>query len=866
MKKWYKKIKKIMVLLCMLCLCSGCNKEGEESTNIQHQQNDDALWVAPMSSKTYGREGMFYNKSNFIYFMDAATGESDIICDDAKCTHEKGECSAYFDGITYVALNGDKLLLVTGEGADKAGDMYLYEADVNGTHRKKLSYLGNMQAIWQVMFTEEVIVISYRNAYDENMEPMDENIAGIYVYDRVNETGEVLWQKQAYNAITSEFVYYRDTVYFYVFYYDVTTEELLKNGTQSDFVKERAKAELCSINRKDKSFAVIQEDSEEGFDICQNKLWFSYEDAIWYYDISTGEKGIGLDRAMRIDPSYGTDRLLMRDDKDYYTYYSFAPNGELIKNGTKDMVSATVIYPEITWAQNYNTPTGNGEVIYWDTEEFVSHGEVASETRKPIAPENTPSVTITEGPLETQTGEVTEDPVEQDKDIQVITWVVPDMVSAEEMQERVDKLNKKLLEDGYSFALQVKSVSWIRYRQQVVSLLESGEADIVSTGMDMADGSLGYGQDFVREGYFEELSTYLLSDSGVRLKEWYSEAEWKRVETDGKIYTLPNQDGIVGGNFLAFNKEYVTDEMLQDFHGTPGELYEILSAIDIPKGVYPIIGSYSTKSLAALSGTLLDYGVLFDLKTGEVENPFENKEFYNSVNEWNEIYGKGLVTTFDYIGGDEQKEKALANNNFVVWIGNGFGTLYEEKQEDVIYVNLPFAMQGALSSTNGINKNSTKKDMAWELLTLLYTEGTYANLLVFGEEGKDYQLIDGFVNVIADKERTSYWESLTFGIYDPVLPLKNDNIIAERRNLKDNYYESYCLASAVMGFKPDFTVFPEGVPQAVNIMTGNTAIWQEKDFEAAWAKAKAEFETVGGKEMVDELNRQVEEWIKEVKK
>lgn len=870
MKKWSKDIKKIMVFLCMLFLCSGCASKGKESmdTKQRHEENEtvlqeDVLWVAPMGSATYGREGMFFCKSNFIYFLDAATGESDIICDDINCTHEREKCSAYFDGITYVALNGDKLLIVTEDGADKTGDMYLCEADVNGTNRKELAHFGNLQSIWKIMITEEVIIISYYNSYDENMEPMDENIAGIYVYDRIKGKGEVLWEKQAYNAVASEFVYDKDEIYFYTFYYDITIDELLQYGAQSDFITERKKAELCRVNRNDKSFSVIQEDCEEKFDICQDKLWFSYKDAVWYYDVNTGEKGKGLDRAMRIIPSYGVNQVLMRDGKEYYTYYSFIPDNQLKKNGTKDMVGIKVIYPEITWALNYDTPTGNGEVIYWNTDEFISQGEIVSDTKEPILPTNIPSVTITEVPKEELTGETKETPVEQNEDIQVLTWVIPDMVSEEGLQGKIDTLNKKLLEDGYAFALQVKTVSWSAYRQQVVSMLDSGEVDIVSTGMDMTDGSLGYGQDFVRCGYLEELSGYLATEKGQRLKEWYSELEWKSVETDGKIYTLPNQYSIKGGSFLAFNKNYITDEMLQDFHGTPGELYELISAIDIPKGVYPIIGSYSVKNLAALCGKLLDYGVLFDLNTGKVENPFENKEFYNAMKDWNEIYTKGLVETFSYTGGDAKKEMALHNNAFVVWMGNGFDTLYEEKQEDVIYVNLPFVMQSALSSTNGINKKSENKDMAWELLTLLYTEETYANLLVFGEEGKDYQLADGFVTVSADKEILNYWERMTFGIYDAILPLKTDSLTVGRRNLKDSYYaSSACLASAVLGFQPDFTVFSEGVPQAVKIMTGSNTFWKEKDFETAWANAKVEFEAYDGNRLVEKLNSQVEAWKK----
>lgn len=870
MGKWLKEMKKIVVLLCLLCLCAGCNKKEEPGADIQQNGdaqkaiNDDALWVAQMISETYGREGMFYTEHNRIYFTDAVTGESEIICDNAACTHGREECSAYFDGITYVALNGDKLLLVTGEGAEKAGDMYLYEADVNGTNRKKLANLGNMQSIWQVMFQEDVIIISFFNSYDDNMEPMEENIAGIYVYDLNSNTGEVLWQKQAYNAIASEFVYYKDIVYFYVFYYDITVEELLQHGAQSDFAKERRKAELCSVNRKDKNFSVIQEDAGEGFDICQNKLWFSHNDALWYYDITTGEKGIELNKAVRIETSYGTDVVMFRDGKAYYTYYTYVPGGELIKNGKKDKILPAVIYPEITWALDYDTPTGAGELITWNTDEFISQGEVVSVTEEPIPPENTPSAQITEIPAGILTGEETKEPVEQTGEIQVVTWVVPDLVTEEEMAVKIEALNKKLAADGYPFSLAIKALPWTKYRQQVIPLMESGEVDIVSAGMDMSGGTFGYSQDFIREGYFENLSGLLSTAEGKKLKDWYCEQEWKGVETDGEIYTLPNQYGMKGGSFIAFNKNYVTEKMLQGFNGTPGELDSLLSTVEIPSGVYPVIGDYSAEELVVMSGMTEECGVLFDLETGVAENPFKNKIFRQHMSELNALYKKGYIETFSYTGGDAAKEKALKNNKFIAWLGFGFDAVYEEKKEDVICVNLPFVMKSSLSCTNGISKNSAKKEVALELLTLLYTEEEYANLLLFGEEGKQYQIVNGFVEDLEEKERKSHWEGLVLGIYDAALPLSGDDMTTNRREVKNSHYTSEsCRDFVLLGFQPDYsTINNSDIGGAEKVWSNYIhEIWKKADFENAWQNAAKEFETANGELLVEELNKQVKEWM-----
>jgi len=119
---------------------------------------------------------------------------------------------------------------------------------------------------------------------------------------------------------------------------------------------------------------------------------------------------------------------------------------------------------------------------------------------------------------------------------EIITWVIPNLLNTAAIETNVARLNNKLQEDGYGLALKIKSYSSRSYREDIIPLLESGEADIVSVGLDMANGIGSYAQDFIREGYLEELSDYLDSKNGCDLKNWYHEDEWKKVETDGQIY------------------------------------------------------------------------------------------------------------------------------------------------------------------------------------------------------------------------------------------------------------------------------------------------------------------------------------------
>lgn len=371
MKKRNRFFEKILLLICMSGLLAGCGKKDSFVDNGQEESKSTGmLWVASLNATTYGSRGVFCDESNYIYFLDAATGVSDIICDDATCSHTKEKCSAYFDGVTYTALYGEHLLLVTAHGADKVGDMYLYEADVNGTNRRKLAYLGNMQLIFQLLFTEDFIVIAYCNSYDENLEPMEEFQSGIYVYDRKTNCGEVIWEKKALDSMVPKFVYHDNEVYFYSIYYDVTPEELpdyVENGT---YTEAPLCVELCRVNVKDKTVSLIQENLEDtgSLAVCQNRVWYSCEDALWYYDIVTGEKGEALSQTMQALDAFGLDELLLRKGSDYFVYH---PDTGLRKIATRENIGITAVFPDITYALDYNTETGNGETVYWNTKDFL---------------------------------------------------------------------------------------------------------------------------------------------------------------------------------------------------------------------------------------------------------------------------------------------------------------------------------------------------------------------------------------------------------------------------------------------------------------------------------------------------------------
>lgn len=254
------------------------------------------------------------------------------------------------------------------------------------------------------------------------------------------------------------------------------------------------------------------------------------------------------------------------------------------------------------------------------------------------------------------------------------------------------------------------------------------------------------------------------------------------------------------------------------------------------------------------------------LTSGVAENPFANQAFYQNVCDMNELYLKGSIQIFEGVKAIDMERQAIRDGNFIVWTGYRKDAFYEEVKDSMYIIPMKEAMVNALSGTSGINKNSPEKEEALQLLTLFYTDDVYANLLLFGEEGIDYQRIDGYVCDMDGKEMNNNSRSWTFGTLDAAYSCKNDFIVVEKNITQDAFFESdYYLDSAILGFQPDCTNFSEEVKKATMILNSYSEIWKERDLEAAWAKARAEVEASGGDELVEELNRQVTEWMEKAK-
>jgi hypothetical protein len=326
-KKLWVSILVLVLAVLIVGAVWGIMRSGQNNPALRTSETLE--WYLDYGMNSYSSIGCLHAEDGFLYFLDAGTGEDLIICDDPTCAHKKSTCSAYFSALTLGGIvENDKLLLLTDYDADQYGELYLYETALNGSERKKIAKLSdNIQYVLGAAFTEDYIAISYYNQYDENMELLDVNTAGIYVYDRKTGTGETVAQIDMWNALAYNPTIVDDQVYFEVFGYDMDKEEAIAYSDDTEYYNQHMVCKLCRSDLKN-----TQEDAPvfltdigdmNPIVVYQDTFLFQKDDRLYAYSIADGTtESVGS--AMTIIPGDGGDGIYLSkynsEDSSYRLY------------------------------------------------------------------------------------------------------------------------------------------------------------------------------------------------------------------------------------------------------------------------------------------------------------------------------------------------------------------------------------------------------------------------------------------------------------------------------------------------------------------------------------------------------------------
>jgi hypothetical protein len=253
--------------------------------------------------------------------------------------------------------------------------------------------------------------------------------------------------------------------------------------------------------------------------------------------------------------------------------------------------------------------------------------------------------------------------------------------------------------------------------------------------------------------------------------------------------------------------------------------------------------------------TVDDNGLVYNIHTGEISQPFSLDKFYNYLSFLHQCYQAGYLS-------DEQKmdsgyydsltDKILENGSYAIGFQSEIG-------DDDWSKDSAFVVSGALGVT-AVAANSTKKEKALELLTLLRTDDEIANTLVWGE-GDASQILnrDGYVEDSYENSTDKYALGLNDGIFQSEARQEPESDMrAYRKKCEESSLRTY---SDILGFCPDYSGLEKELKAYQNVLADSVDCWQENDFEQAYKKAQKKLQKVSRK-LLKELNRQMKEWKK----
>ncbi|MDE6420566.1 MAG: ABC transporter substrate-binding protein, partial [Lachnospiraceae bacterium] len=441
---------------------------------------------------------------------------------------------------------------------------------------------------------------------------------------------------------------------------------------------------------------------------------------------------------------------------------------------------------------------------------------------------------------------------EAPKDGEII-WTIP--ADYCDLDQYADKLNQKLSEDGYRFHVVFQYLPQNNYQAAVGKRLAEGTTDIAFLGLN--SGGDNAAAALIREGNLEELTPFLGSDKGTALRDFYYEGVWDTVKVDGGIYSFPNQGPISGGSCFVFNKELFYEEDIAGFDGslaTFDKLVEILDGADLSQVEYPIISELTFMQIAEMSGYLYYYGAFISLETGEVFNPYETEEMKEMLSAIHLLYRKGFWGEDDGLvyGMDSRvAEQALSEMEFGVWISSYPDYVFEQIQDHVLCVRIPFALMNTVSAGTGVSRYAPNKEAALEFLALLYTNAEYGNLLMLGEEGVDYVLTDGYTYTMSGEIKRPFIAELVTGLFDNIHPSVWDDLPVNRHETRLEIYGSDArVDSVILGFQMNTEGMEDKIEAVCEVAEQYEDIWKRDDLESAIHEAAEAYRAAGGDQVV----------------
>lgn len=862
MKKSKAKIVLIAAgILCVVFLLGSIivqnlpeKSERKTKTKKETAFNEKSAYVM---GNGYGSRGAYYKSENeFLYYLDAATGDKSIVCTKTNCEHEKGkeegsmeqtDCEADFSHVSAYVPHGNKLYYIPYDPLGENAPWEIWQQDLTGGNQKKVAEIDDKVntsiLIMNMECDDSYMLVSFQEIgyYDESGK-LEEygnycDKSGVYiinmndwsfkrVYITKDQQGNALGKYA--DPIVSEMNLGSENASLYCVYYDkeFVGKKMgeLPEKKQYDYLEKHVHYMQQDIRLSDGGpEEAVSFDGCHDFEISGD--WRMVQDYYGNFKATQIKGGDGKDICIYKSPQDGkknydsghrgvtaTERSILyvrynkkRDSLDWYRYDRETGQVECLAKpkasfipqyATKDYVYATVFWTD----RDYEECAIPLEELEKGTYQFPNKSEKKKMQEKQNKENNDPGDTVIWG------------------------------VNGEQRpsEEAVKEINRYLKKSGHDFKVKFTSV----LESDTDKIAEKyPEIDILQVPGSRVDNNCS--ADALKSGYYESLNDFLDYD-GKKLKKQFSKTEWKQVQVNKEIYSVPNSMLDYHGIYIAYSKKLEGKQDLKEAD-TLEKVEKIVAGADV-KVTYPIVLS-DTLAAGNLSGfTDSDYclGLALDHRTKKPELWYENKNVRSVYEKFHTWYQNGWLSKDDHIGSGAEdaavwQQEILQKGDWLVTIG--YGSCSEEIREKSCEIVRP--KQTVFSKVNmstGVAAASNCKEQAEKFLELAYTDQKIADLMLYGVQKGNDQVKDG----------------------------KSDKTTDRRK-----YFQSYNVTeSPLIGFQPDTEEYEKDLETYIDQMRKGEDIWQAEDFDREYGSLVKKLATKGMKQYRDGVEKQIEAWEK----
>lgn len=453
---------------------------------------------------------------------------------------------------------------------------------------------------------------------------------------------------------------------------------------------------------------------------------------------------------------------------------------------------------------------------------------------------------------------------------QDVVWYMPKTVSNLSHQAMVEEAANRLIGEKLDVRLKFKLIDSSMYDQKMNVIVSSGESyDICFT----TSWTNNYFKN-VKQNAFLDISG-LLDEYGKDIIEKSDKGLLEKMKMNGKLYAIPSQNPFATptANTLKkelvekYNFDYKNAHTLRDYEPWLEQIKKN------EPGITPILSIEAPTNKRYNDDSIP--GLRYDEQEGKFVKYFDIPEVIDDLRTRSDFYKKGYfakdaATQKDYLTEAKSGKYAVMQCSYYTEDGSKSTATYGFECVDSFVSPGLITTPGVMVAMNAIGINSKHPEKAMQLLNLIWKDPEISNTLAYGVEGVDYQVDTKntaektVIPNTGDSQKWAMWHNWLGPLWDQWNSSWNSTESLKEMQYNNEHSETSSIFGFIFDSTPVKTEYSQ-VSAAHSEFKDVLANGAMPDFDEYMAKVNTKFQSSGIDKLLEEANRQLEQWKKEQK-